>query len=153
MGLYSAYAAQTRLFATHLNVSELDLALYRASLSDLAQTLGPNSYDFWDGYQPATVNLLRRWTLPVRSEENQRRYELLNISAVGGGTPVKFTGAPEPRLEVGGTGIVLTDPDPLRVRASVPDGDLVDLLYKDYQFPVQAGPVCQRPAVVADRAA
>ena len=142
VGLYSAYAAQTRLFATHLNVSELDLALYRASLSDLAQTLGPNSYDFWDGYQPATVNLLRRWTLPVQSEENQRRYELLNISAVGGGTPVECPGAPEPRLEVGGTGIVLTDPDPLRVRASVPDGEIVDLLYKDYQFPVQAGPVC-----------
>ena len=142
VGLYSAYAAQTRLFATHLNVSELDFELYQASLSDLARTLGPSSYDFWDGYRPPTANLLRRWTLPVQSEENQRRYELLNISAEGSSTPVECPGAPEPRLQVGGTGIVLTDPDPLRVRASVPDGEIVDLLYKDYQFPVQAGPVC-----------
>ncbi len=139
VGLYSAYAPQTRLFATHVNVSRLDLSLYQASLDDLARMSGPNSYEFEDSYQPSASNLLRRWTVPVASDLNSYRYDLLTITAEGGGTPVECPGAPEPRLEVGGTGIVLTDPDPLRVRDRVPDGEIIGLLYKDYQFPVQAG--------------
>ena len=142
VGVYSAYAPLTRVFATHRNVSELDLTLYRLSLPMLQSITGPDSYSFWQTYTPSAERQLRHWTVPVQAEENQRRYELLNISLGGGGMLVECPGAPEPRLAVGGTAVVLTDPDPLRVRESAPDGEIIGLLYRDYQMPVIGGPVC-----------
>ncbi len=142
VGIYSAYVPLTRVFATHLNISELNLSLYRVSLETLADLTGPESYTYWDRLSFGARDLLRQWTVPVQGERNQWRYELLNISTAGGGTPVECPGAPEPRLEVGGVGIVISDPDPLRVRAAAPDGEIIGLLYRDYQFPVVGGPVC-----------
>ncbi len=142
VGLYSAYAPQTRVFSTHLNVSELDLSLYSLSINQLARMTGPDSYQYWDTYAPSETDLLRRWTLPVVSEQNQRRYELLTLSAVGESTALECPGAPAPRLEAGGTAIVTTDPDALRVRETAPDGQILTLIYKDYQMPVLSGPQC-----------
>ncbi|MBN1966910.1 MAG: Ig-like domain-containing protein, partial [Anaerolineae bacterium] len=140
IGVYNAYAPQTRLFSTHLNVNQLDLTLYQSSLQDLASITGPNGYDVWRNYSPDVT--LRQWTVPVLNEPNQRRYELLTISDQGGGMPVECPGAPESRLAVGATAIVITDPDPLRVRDSAPGGEIIGLLYRDYQLPVVGGPVC-----------
>ena len=45
-------------------------------------------------------------------------------------------------LQVGDTAIVVSDPDPVRARASAPDGQVVGTLYKNYQLPITGGPVC-----------
>ncbi len=140
VGIYSAYAPLTRLFATHINVSQLDLSLYQLSLPILADATGPDSYDVFDRLGALNQGLIRGWSLPVSGEDNRWRYELLNISTSS--TVVSCPGAPEPRLEVGGTAVVITDPDPLRVRESAPGGEIVGLLYRDYQMPVIGGPVC-----------
>lgn len=143
VGLYSAYAPQTRLFAQHLNVSQLDLSLYRLSLADLARLNGPDSWELWEDFPRREGDLLRRWTVPVESGENERWYELLTITTQGESQPLECPGAPEPRLEVGGTAVVITEPDPLRARGGSPAGEIVALLYKDYQLPVVGGPVCE----------
>ncbi len=142
VGLYSAYAPETRLFSTYLNISRMDLSLYRSSISDLMQITEQYGWGFWSTYAPNEANLLRRWSIPSEAELNERRYQLLPGTAEGESAPLACPGAPAPRLEVGGMAVVLTDPDPLRARSGSPSGDIVDLLYKGYQAPVLGGPVC-----------
>ncbi|GAB4569244.1 MAG: hypothetical protein Kow0077_01450 [Anaerolineae bacterium] len=144
VGLYSAYAPETRVFATHLNVSQLDLALYRLNLRELARLNGPNSYDVEQRFAFNEGNLVRRWSVPLESELNERWYHLLTITPQGESVPLACPGAPEPRLAVGGMAVVVSEPDPLRAREGGPDGQIVDLLYKGYQMPVTGGPECSR---------
>ena len=68
------------------------------------------------------------------------RYELLNL-----GRDEQLQTAPArstSHLQVGDTAIVVSDPDPVRARASAPDGQVVGTLYKNYQLPITGGPVC-----------
>jgi len=143
VGIYSAYAPQTRLFARHLNVDQLNLALYQVPLPTLAALVGPDSWDLWDTWLPPQgASLLRRWSVPVEGEPNRWQYELLKISPVGDSGITACEGAPEMRLELGATAVVITDPDPLRARSEPGGGEIRELLYRDYQLPVVGGPVC-----------
>lgn len=144
VGLYSAYAPETRVFATHLNASKLDLRLHSLTLEQLARLNGPNSYEFQQSFRLSPSTLLRRWSVPLESELNARWYELLAITTLGESTAFECAGAPEPRLQVGGTAVVITDPDPLRAREGGPTGEIVELLYNGYQLPVKGGPVCEQ---------
>ncbi len=143
VGVYSAYNPETRLFATHLNVEQLDLELHSLSLQQLARLNGPDSWELERTFALRPETLLRRWSIPLESELNQRWYELLAITTLGESTTLSCPGAPEPRLEVGGMATVITDPDPLRAREGSPTGEIVELLYKDYQLPVTGGPLCE----------
>jgi uncharacterized protein YfaS (alpha-2-macroglobulin family) len=142
VGVYSAYAPQTRLFSTYLNINQLDLQLYQVGLEQVGLLTGPDSYDFWRNFSPPGADLLRRWTVPVEYEANERRFQLLTITGEGESTVVACPGAPEPQLQVGGVATVITEPDPLRVRESAPDGEILELIYSDYQLPVVSGPTC-----------
>ena len=139
VGFYNAYNQQTRLFLTHLNVSEIDLSLYSVAQSDFISALtGDNSYNPTATIQTGLSNRLRTWSIENVAPQNTYRYELLNL----GGSNVDCLGAPPSRLQVGDTAIVISDPDPLRARASAPDGTVIDSLYKNYQLPIIGGPTC-----------
>jgi hypothetical protein len=140
VGFYNARNPQTQLYLTHRNVSVIDLELYSVELPDFLPLLvGPNSYDPTQFYTPNSNNLLRSWQIPSVAPENARRYELLQL---GGGGSVDCPGALPSRLRVGDTARVISDPDPVRARATPGDGEIVTLLYRDYALPIIGGPQC-----------
>jgi alpha-2-macroglobulin len=142
VGLYNAYREETQLFLVHRNVSELDLSLYNVPLERFAERVaGDDYYDPAYDYFPAAEDLLRRWQIESVAPLNARRYELLDLGGETG-TTVICPGALEPRVKVGDTAIVVTDPDPLRARSQPVDGEVVASLYRDYVIPVVGGPVC-----------
>ncbi|HLA43192.1 MAG TPA: Ig-like domain-containing protein, partial [Aggregatilineales bacterium] len=66
VGLYSAYNPNTRVFATHRNVSRLNLELYELSFGSLGGFLGDNGYQFMSDFIPPRDALLRRWSVDVQ---------------------------------------------------------------------------------------
>lgn len=146
VGMYSAYNANTRLFATHRNVSRLDLNLYDLDLPTLSKFLGPSAYDFRQQWVPLPETRLRNWSIDVQSQPNARRYELLLLSESGGDgiQNIECLGAPPPQMRVGDIGIVSTeDPRPLRVR-SLPNlqGEILTEVFPETEFTVVDGPIC-----------
>ncbi|MBI5669953.1 MAG: Ig-like domain-containing protein [Chloroflexi bacterium] len=139
VGFYNAHNEQTQLFLKHLNVNQIDLSLFSVPVQDFVEAAGQNAYGPATDYTPDIANRLRDWQLDVASPENQYRYELLNLGATGA---ADCPGAPASRLKVGDLAIVISDPDPVRARASAPDGEVIAQLYRDYQLPVVGGPVC-----------
>jgi len=147
VGFYNGNRDETQVFVTHRNVSRLDLSLYSVNLADFVRQVSDDSYyDPTEGYTPSGVNQLRSWQIDSVAPQNARRYELLSLGSVGAdgvsGTAVVCPDALPTRVKVGDTGIVISDPDPLRARSSAPDGDIVELLYRDYVFAIIGGPVC-----------
>ena len=168
VGFYNARNPETQVFVTHRNVSRLDLALYGV---DLAQFIGlvtaeDTSYYPAEDYVPNSDNFLRSWQVPNVAPLNAMRYELLDM---GSGTTVDLDGeqadssdtsnpestapapsavnptclgAPASRVSLGDSVVVITEPDPLRARATPPDGEVLDLLYRDYVMPIVGGPTC-----------
>jgi alpha-2-macroglobulin len=137
VGFYNAYNEQTQLFLTHRNISRVDLALYRVNTQQfIEQATGENSYDPTYLYSPNPDDLIRQWSIESVAPENQRRYELLDLGGV------ECPGAPASRLAVGDLAVVVSDPDPVRARASAPDGEILTLLYRDYALSVVGGPIC-----------
>ncbi|NJL94281.1 MAG: Ig-like domain-containing protein [Anaerolineae bacterium] len=99
VGLYSAYTDNTRLFATHRNVRRLDLNLWELDFATFSRLTGPGRRDFRDSWQPPASSLLREWSVPVQSQQDRRRYELLLLTAaeVGSGIQnIECLGAPPP---------------------------------------------------------
>jgi hypothetical protein len=141
VGFYNASNPQTQVYLTHRNVSLIDLELYRVALADFLPLLaGPTSYDPTMNYVPNGGDLLRRWQIPSVAPENARRYELLDLGASGNG--VACAGSPASRLRVGDSARVISDPDPVRARATPGDGEIVTLLYRDYALTLTGGPEC-----------
>lgn len=139
IGFYNADSAQTQLFLTHRNVSEINLSLYSVTLNDFIDaTTGDDYYNATSYIQANASNRLRSWTIPSVAPLNARRYELLNL----GNTTMDCPGALESHLYVGADAIVVSTPDPVRARASAPDGEILDALYKDYALTVVGGPTC-----------
>jgi len=146
VGLYSAYNPNTRLFATHRNVSRLSMKLYELDIKTVAGFLGNNSYEFMEEWVPTEQSLLRRWSMNVQSQPNMRRYELLMLSREGedGISNIQCLNAPAPRMAVGDLGMVSTDdPRPLRVR-DLPNlqGEILDEIEPGMTFEVIGGPLC-----------
>lgn len=146
VGLYNAYREPTALYLTHRNISQIDLELRQVDTERLIRSVAASGfYDvneemLFDGNE----GVIRRWSIPSVAPENALRYELLDLAAVAtGDNSVSCPGAPESRLKVGDLAIVITDPDPLRARETPVDGEIVDLLYRDYRAPVTDGPVCE----------
>jgi hypothetical protein len=111
------------------------------SLEEFArQAMGENSYDPTFQFNPRSENLLRRWQIESVAPENARRYELLTLG--GDGSAVACPGALPSRVKVGDTAIVVSQPDPIRARDGGPDGEVKDLLYRDYVFTIVGGPIC-----------
>ena len=145
VGFYNAERDQTSLFVTHRNVSRLDLSLYSVPLPAFTQQIvNDDFYDPTESYQPTQDDLLRRWQIESVAPTDARRYELLDLGNLEGTSAgsVSCPAAPPTRLQVGDTAIVITDPDPLRVRSSPPGGEVIDRIYRDYALPVVGGPVC-----------
>ncbi len=141
IGFYNAANAQTQLFLTHRNVSQVDLELYSVNESDFIAAVLEQSYDPASAYNFDPNALLRSWQIAANTPENARRYELLDLGAAADGT-VDCPGALESRLHVGDSATVISDPDPVRARATPVDGEIVDLLYRDYRLTITDGPVC-----------
>ncbi|MFN8527596.1 MAG: Ig-like domain-containing protein [Anaerolineae bacterium] len=140
VGFYNANNPVTQLFLTHRNVSRVDLELYRVDTSEfLRLATGENAYDPAGNFQPTPASLLRSWSIPSDTPENQRQYELLNLSEVTNG-PVTCAGAPEARLQIGDTARVITDA--VRVRAVPVDGEVLTVLYQNAVLPITGGPTC-----------
>jgi len=137
VGFYNAYNDDTQLFLKHRNVSRLDLGLYRVDTGDFVRALLNDSYDPAYGYNPPPDTLLRSWQIASDTALNETRYELL---ALNGG--VDCPGALEPRVKIGDSAVVTTEPDPLRARATAPDGEILDLLYRGYRLEITGGPNC-----------
>ena len=147
VGLYSAYNNTTRVFATHRNVSELDLGLWSVPLVNLADLTGPDRWDAWENYTPRPQDLLRQWTIPVSSQQDAMRYELLYVSQSGasGISNIQCLGAPEAQVTIGDVAIV-TDDDarPLNVRQE-PNltAPVITQALPGETFQIVAGPFCE----------
>jgi len=147
-GLYSAYKPNTRVFATHRNISRLDLELYRLDTPVLSQLVGYDSYNARQNYFPPQVYLIRDWSVGVQSQPNTYRYELLLLSESGGDGigNLECLGAPTSRMLAGDVGIVTVDDGdtrPLRIR-TLPNlqGDIIDTIEPGTLFDVVDGPIC-----------
>lgn len=141
VGFYNAYNEKTQLFLTHRNVSRLDLQLYGVDTQDFINAVNVSAYDPASSFSPLARELLRSWQMQTAAPQDRRRYELLDLGGAGGGA-VSCPGAPPTRLKVGDSAIVISDPDPVRARATPPDGEVITRLYKDYVLPIIGGPVC-----------
>ncbi|MEO8392350.1 MAG: Ig-like domain-containing protein [Chloroflexota bacterium] len=140
IGFYNADNDKTQLFLTHRNVSQINLSLYSVPVDQfIFGVTNPSRYDPTGSIQLGQSNRLRAWSIPSVAPLNARRYELLNL---GGTSAADCPGALESHLQVGDSAIVVSDPDPVRARASAPDGAVVDTLYKNYQLTITGGPLC-----------
>ncbi len=138
IGFYNAYAEQTRLYLTHMNVSDVDLQLFNVTDQDFINALSRGQR--YDPFEYLTIgDPLQRWTIPSVAPRNLVRYELLDLGAL---VSADCPGAPASRLQVGDPAIVIAAPEPLRARASAPSGEVVDQLYRDYALEIVGGPVC-----------
>ncbi|MCA9902467.1 MAG: Ig-like domain-containing protein [Anaerolineae bacterium] len=140
LGFYNAYNESTQVYLTHRNVSRVDLSLYAVDMADfLPRLVGNNAFDPVQGFVPSSSQLIRSWSIDNVAPENARRYELLNLSEAGAN---ECAGSLPSRLSVGATARVITEPDPVRARATPGEGDIVTLLYRDYALRITGGPEC-----------
>lgn len=143
VGFYNAYRAPTQMYIYHRGVPYVDLELYSVPISAFVRSLmNDQYYDPTDAFDIADGILEREWRIESNTPENLTRYELLALGDTAGRGQVSCPGAPPSRLQVGDTAIVITEPDPLRARSNPIDGEIVDLLYRDYALPIVGGPQC-----------
>ncbi|PJF26710.1 MAG: hypothetical protein CUN53_06810 [Phototrophicales bacterium] len=126
VGFFNGRNETTEVFVTHRNISEINLALYEAPISDFVAQIVSSSYDPAEGYSPVPDMLLKEWTVAADAPENRLRYDLLNLGSPAG-TQSCF-GAPPSRLQVGDLAVVVSDPDPVRARREPGDGENSTLL-------------------------
>ena len=69
VGTYNAYTG-TVAYVQHVNVSELNLSLYRLDRADFILLNGRQWWERWEKFKPDTVNLIRKWTTKVESKLN-----------------------------------------------------------------------------------
>ncbi len=147
VGFYNAQADETRLYLTHRNISSLDLQLYNVPLATFAGALAQDNYGAASNFVPDPSSLLRQWTLPATSDLNATKFELLHLGQDASSSAASCPGAPESKLKVGDIAVVISGPEAVRARASAPDGEVIDQLYKDYQLPIVGGPTCANNTV------
>ncbi len=70
IGTYNAYTT-TAVYVQHVNVSELELELYRMDREDFLQLSGQGWWQLWDSYEPAVDLRIRRWKVKVDYELNR----------------------------------------------------------------------------------
>ncbi len=147
VGFYDAGRVPTEMYITHRNVSKVSAELYRVNLDDFVRTLlRKNTYNAFESLAASVGRPLKSWEIPNVAPQNTLRYERLNLSdlpnADSGAGIMACPGAPATRAKVGDVAVVSTAPNPLRARAVPVDGEIVELLYKGYQFEIVGGPQC-----------
>ena len=151
IGLYDADRETTELYVTHMNVSEIDLDLYRVDLASLINELqGEEYYRVLERITNQPNAPVKSWTLDGADLRNVRRLDLVNVGEPGTGMPevngvatVDCPGAMPSRANVGDRAQVITDPDPTRARSAPVNGEILELMYKDYAFTITGGPECR----------
>ncbi len=68
---FDAYT-ETLAYVTVRNLGRIEFALYHMPRADFIQVNGSNSWDYWNSYQGASDNLIRRWTMDVAPALNKR---------------------------------------------------------------------------------
>lgn len=147
VGFYNAERAPTELYLTHRNVSRIDLQLFTLPFGAVLNVFQDvDSYNAIASAQASPSDLIRSWSIESIAPENALRYELLELGAdtgvAGTSQAAQCTGAMPSRVKVGDVVRVITEPDPLRARSEPVDGEIVDLLYRDYSMTIIGGPVC-----------
>ncbi|MBM4429191.1 MAG: hypothetical protein FJ026_02440, partial [Chloroflexi bacterium] len=82
VGTYNAYTTTTA-FVQHVNVSELNLSLYRLDKSNFILLNGGDWWERWDKFSPDARQLLRQWTARVPSTLNIYHGSSIPLSADG----------------------------------------------------------------------
>lgn len=147
VGFYDAGRIPTEMFITHRNVSVVSVGLYQVDLTAFVNTLRSDSYYSAFETLAGTVGQpINAWQIPSIAPQNTLRYERMNLSdfsnAASGASAITCPDAPATRTKIGDIAVVTTDPDPLRARATPVDGEIIELLYKGYQFEIISGPQC-----------
>lgn len=83
IGTYNAYT-QTEVYATYLNVDQLELTLARLTAEQAIALTGPGSWQQWDEYAPPERDIIRRWTLPVENVLNRTSVWRIPLSNADG---------------------------------------------------------------------
>lgn len=68
----------TVLYASTINVTQLDVALYRLPVEQFMLFNGYSDWEAWERYKPAESTLLRRWSQPVNAPRNE--YHLIKLA-------------------------------------------------------------------------
>jgi alpha-2-macroglobulin len=155
IGLYDADRETTELYVTHMNVSEIDLELYSVDTSSLVgQLQGEEYYRVLERITNQPNTPVKSWTLDGADLRNVRRLDLVNVGEAGTGVPevngvapVNCPGAMPSRANVGDRAQIITDPDPTRARSAPVNGEILELMYKDYAFTITGGPDCREGIV------
>ncbi len=79
VGTCNAYTT-TAALVQHVNVSELELALYHLNRADFVTLNGTQSYQRWDAFQPNQRDLIRRWSVQVPSGLNAYTQSLIPLA-------------------------------------------------------------------------
>ncbi len=144
LGFYNASRQPTQVFVKYRNMETFDLLLYDVPLERFASLATSSSsyyYDLPDNLNLPDEALLRRWTVDGREiPENALRYDLLEFGSDV--FSLDCASALPSRLSAGETALVITEPDPVRARAAPVDGEIVELLYRDYALTILDRAVC-----------
>ncbi|MBC7264998.1 MAG: Ig-like domain-containing protein [Chloroflexi bacterium] len=89
IGTFNAYTT-TVVYASYVNVTELNLSLYRLNRATFVALTGQDWWERWDTFKPYSGNLVRQWTEEVEAP--------LNVTALA---PITLTGANGEALEPG----------------------------------------------------
>nr|MBC7244834.1 Ig-like domain-containing protein [Chloroflexota bacterium] len=87
VGTYNAYTT-TAVYVQHVNISELNLSLYRMDRPEFILLNGSNWWARWEKYQPKAENLIRKWTMTVESPLNMYQATTIPLS-VDGKSPLR----------------------------------------------------------------
>jgi hypothetical protein len=76
LGTFSTYT-DTVLYATHRNISQLDVSLYQLSLDNFARM--NSDWMLWEKFTPAQETLIRQWTQKVQGQKNKASLARLEL--------------------------------------------------------------------------
>jgi uncharacterized protein YfaS (alpha-2-macroglobulin family) len=81
LGTFSAYT-DTVVYATHRNVSRLDLSLYRLSPKKFMELHA--SWEAWNRHVPQAEDLVRKWSRQIQAPRNEVRLARLDLTREDG---------------------------------------------------------------------
>jgi hypothetical protein len=144
IGFYNARREPTQVFVTYRNIDSFSISLHDVPLDQFSEfVLNPDNYlyDLSYSFQALPDTRIASWTVDgTQVPRNALRFDLLEFDDTIG-TYSCGNSLPS-QLQLGDRPLVITEPDPIRARSAPVDGEIVDLLYRDYALTILAGPVC-----------
>lgn len=144
IGLYNVDRPELGFYVAYRNVDNFSATAYRLTPADFISTFVDNEYFSGTAINeglyelPLAEGQARSYT--SQAAPNAYRFQFIGLADLLSGD--SCAGAPVARVQVGGQARVVLADGPLRARTA-PDGDIQELLYKDYALTVLDGPVCQ----------